>query len=148
MPKDMEFEEESERSLPQVREAQRVVGELIWLSTRCRPDLMFTMSKLSSGITKYPCAVVAAASQVWKFLAGTIHHGLEFSNHSKESDLNIYSDASFGDQCQGCTIVQWGKSLLLWKSSKQALMSSSMHCSRAHRAFGCCHGGGGDSRSD
>ena len=125
MPKDMEFEEESERSLHQVREAQRVVGELIWLSTRCRPDLMFTMSKLSSGITKYPCAVVAAASQVWKFLAGTIHHGLEFSNHSKEFDLNIYSDASFGDQCQGCTIVQWGKSLLLWKSSKQALMSSS-----------------------
>eukprot|EP00435_Cladocopium_sp_Y103_P041836 s2179_g11.t1 len=123
--KETEFEEEMEKSLPQVREAQRVVGELIWLSTRCRPDLMFVMAKLSSGITRYPAAVVNAAAQVWKFLAGTLSHGLEFSNRANEFDLNIFSDASFGDQCQGCSMIQWGKSLLLWKSSKQALRSTS-----------------------
>ena len=33
--------EEEEKKIEDVREGQRIVGELMWLVTRCRMDLMF-----------------------------------------------------------------------------------------------------------
>ena len=123
--KDVEEVAEDEKTPEDVRTAQRVVGELVWLSTRVRPDLMYVVAKLSSGITKFPKGVKLLASQVWAYLAGTLHQGLEFRNDLDENSLNVFADASFGDQCQGCTLIQWGSSPILWKSSRQALMSSS-----------------------
>ena len=123
--KDPEEEVEVEKTPEDVKRAQKCVGELVWLSTRCRPDLMFVVAKMASGITRWPKAVELMAKQVWFYLAGTIHHGLTFGNVDDERTLNVYADASFGQVCHGCTLVQWGTSPLLWKSSKQAVLSSS-----------------------
>lgn len=55
-----------------VKQAQKVVGELVWLVTRCRPDLMFSTSKLAAAITKNPKAVAEAGVHVWAYLAATV----------------------------------------------------------------------------
>ena len=120
--KDATVEKEPER-LEDVREAQRVVGELVWLVTRCRPDIMFVLSRMSIWTTRKPKLVLAMAPQVWKFLADTRKEGLVFAgSRDGRMDLEIFSDASFGDECQGCVVVKWGGAPILWKSSRQAIL--------------------------
>ena len=45
-------EDPPNHNLETTREAQRVVGELVWVATRTRPDLAFAITKLASLITK------------------------------------------------------------------------------------------------
>ena len=123
--KDIEEFLGEEKSPLDVNLAQKAVGELVWLVTRCRPDLMYAVARLASGITRMPKNVVALAKHVWMYLAGTTHRGLFFRNSFTENSLNVFSDASFGDLCQGCILAQWGQSALLWISSRQILRSSS-----------------------
>ena len=113
------------KDLTTIREAQRVVGELVWIATRTRPDLSYTINRLASMITKDPQQVIEVTKQVWGYLAATAHQGLLFENHPDEKQLNIYTDASFGEVCVGCHLVMWGGSILLWKSGKQAVITAS-----------------------
>ena len=39
-------------TIEQIRSAQKEVGELLWTVTRTRPDLMFTVAKVSALVTK------------------------------------------------------------------------------------------------
>ena len=112
--------------LATTREAQRVIGELVWISTGTRPDLAFTVTKLASLITRDPQQVLDLVKQVWHYLAATMDHGLQFENQSEEKQLNIYTDASFGTEASmGCHLVMWGSSMLLWKAGKQAVVTAS-----------------------
>ena len=61
-----------------VREAQRVVGELLWLVTRTRPDLAFITSRLAQMVLKAPRMVAKLAEQVWRYLKATRREGLSF----------------------------------------------------------------------
>ena len=56
-----EMKEETGRTPAEVKEAQRVVGELIWLVTRCRPDIMFATSLMSTLTTRKPVKVMKMA---------------------------------------------------------------------------------------
>ena len=47
-------EEDTERTSEEVRLAQKATGELMWMVTRSRPDLMFTLSKMSQATLKAP----------------------------------------------------------------------------------------------
>ena len=91
-------EEPPNRDLATIREAQRVVGELVWVATRTRPDLAFTITKLASLVTKDPQQVLDLTKHVWCYLAATADHGLQFCNAPDEKQLNIYTDASFGTE--------------------------------------------------
>lgn len=114
-----------QKELKDVREAQRIVGELVWLSTRCRPDLMYTVSKLAMLITKDPRQVRELAPQTWGYLARTHDLGLLFKNDPDEKEMRVFTDASFGEHPHGCIVIQWGSSTLLWKSSKQTVSTVS-----------------------
>ena len=118
-------EDPPERNAETIKEAQKVIGELVWISTRTRPDLSHAINKLASMITKDPKQVIELSRNVWYYLAGTMDHGLLFQNDPDENQLNIYTDASFGEICTGCHLVMWGTSMLLWKSGKQAVVSAS-----------------------
>ena len=54
--------------LERVREAQRIVGELVWLVTWCRPDLMYALNRMAVWTTKQPGRLISLAPQVWRFL--------------------------------------------------------------------------------
>ena len=122
-----EEEEETKKgeAAAQVKEAQRIVGELIWLVTRCRPELMHVVSKMASLTTRQPLKVKKMALGVWQYLAGTITDGLTFTG-SESEDLQVFTDASFGEkEAHGCVIVKWGEDLILWRSSKQGIQTTS-----------------------
>ena len=108
-----------------LREAQRIMGELVWLSTKTRPDLMLTVSKLSALISRDPAQVVRSAEQVWQYLAGTVDMGLSFCPQENCRDLNVFTDSSFNDSCQGCVLIQRGTAPILWRSAKQPVVTTS-----------------------
>eukprot|EP00435_Cladocopium_sp_Y103_P051127 s116_g15.t1 len=59
------------------------------------------------------------------YLAATVDHGRLFENPPDENQLNIYTDASFGEVFIGCHLIMWGTSILPWKSEKQAVVTAS-----------------------
>lgn len=103
-----EGDEQERKTAANMKEAQRIVGELIWLVTRCRPDLMYPVSVMSMLSTRRPKRVQTMAIQVWKYLAATIEEGLGFNNE-EAMDVQTYADASFGElEAQGCVALKWG----------------------------------------
>ena len=112
-----------DRSL--LRDAQRVMGEIVWLSTRCRPDLMLAVAKLSSLMSKDPGQVLKLVENIWHYLAGTTDYGLKFAVESDCQEMTIYTDSSFSDNCQGCVLVSWNGALLLWRSTRQSVVTVS-----------------------
>ncbi|CAL1136815.1 unnamed protein product [Cladocopium goreaui] len=123
--KEPEVIEGEEKTPMAVKEAQRVIGELVWITARSRPDLAFTVSKLASLITKSPMQVVQLVKPVWYYLAATMDQGLIFQNNMGEKQLNVYTDASYSDISFGCHLILWGSSLLLWKAGKQPIQAAS-----------------------
>ena len=119
---EQELKEEIERTFGEVKEAQRVVGELIWLVTRCRPDIMYATALMAALTTKKP--LKRMAYQVWGYLAGTLKEGLVFQGVG--GDLMVYTDASFGEEeAHGCVVVKWGEDPLVWRSSRQGILTTS-----------------------
>ena len=85
-----------------MKEAQRIIGELVWISTRTRSDLSFAINRLASLVTNDPQLVIELSKNIWYYLAATVDHGLQFENDAEERSMNIYIDASFNDISTGC----------------------------------------------
>ena len=112
-----------------VRLAQKEVGELLWVVTRTRPDLMFAVAKMSALVTKDPGRVLEIASQAKGYLKGTATEGLNFKKSvDGEKTLCAFSDASYapdGESSHGCTIITYQGSTMMWKSGRQSVVSLS-----------------------
>ena len=132
-------------SFEKVREAQKVTGELLWISTKSRSDLNYAVGKLSQYATKSPDDVLTWAQQIWKYLNNTRHLGIQYggpisplANHQQlqkprsEQVLELYSDASHaphGDRSQQCTVALWCGDLILWDAGRQPFVAlSSAEC--------------------
>ena len=112
-----------------VKEAQRIVGELLWLVTRTRVDLMFVTAKLSQWVLKAPKEVIRLSRQIWAYLKKTRRQGLLFTHDQgcgwageDRLGLQSYSDASFATAGQvsiGAVVIQWDGSPMMWRAGKQ-----------------------------
>lgn len=124
-----EIEEEEEKesiSTEDIRRAQKVVGELLWTVTRSRPDVMFAVAKMGSGTLRCPKKVREVGDQVKGYLKDSKGDGLMFPEDSGENTyLEVFTDASFGDQSYGCVMVLVHGSPVLWKCGKQSTSSLS-----------------------
>ena len=142
MVKWQEPEEQEEFGLADVRAAQALTGALLWMSTRSRPDLSYTIARMAQYSTKSPKFVVAMGHQVLRYLKGTASMGLEYTNSVKDmwaphgqlarprtnTALELYSDASHGPagaRSMQSSFVLWRGSLLLWESTKQPFITLS-----------------------
>ena len=124
-----EVEDEDNVTTELVREAQRVVGELLWLVTRTRVDLMYVTSRLSQLVLRAPREVARVSKQVWSYLKRTAAQGLLFTPDAGEGwagecevGLQAYSDASFapeGGHSIGAVITKWNGSPMMWRAGKQ-----------------------------
>ena len=113
-----------------VTRAQRIAGELLWLMTRTRPDLLFSMSRLCSFAAKNPKWVVRASGYLLGYLRETKGWGIRISKDAGQhwsghgpAGLQAFSDASFapsGARSQGCSVVCWNGTVVAWKAGKQA----------------------------
>ena len=104
-----------------VRQGQKQVGELLWLVTRTRPDLMFSVSRMSALITRDPQKVTEIGQQTRGFLLGTMKEGLKFTKNANEV-LEVFTDASFapgGEESHGCSVVCLFGAPLMWRCGRQ-----------------------------
>ena len=125
-----------EVSVDDVRAAQALTGALLWISTRSRPDISYSVSKMGQMATKAPKVTIEIGMQVLAYLSSTSGLGIEFlfdagSYFSEHGNLNlprtdatmeVYSDASHspaGDRSTQCVIILWRGSPLVWESSRQ-----------------------------
>ncbi|CAL1143731.1 unnamed protein product [Cladocopium goreaui] len=132
--KDPPAEHQEEPKVEGVRKAQKIVGEALWLVTRTRPDMMYALAKMASQVLHQPQWVAESASQLWGYMAATIHEGITFEKGpswegwEEQSGLAVYADASFapsGEESHGSVIVTLRGAPLLWKSSRQSTVSLS-----------------------
>ena len=77
-----------------LRAAQRITGELLWVAQRTRLDLGFCVGLMSSWTTKAPQHVTRMGQRVLQFLAATKAQRLSLVP-GKANGLSLYSDASF-----------------------------------------------------
>ncbi|CAE7296203.1 GIP, partial [Symbiodinium sp. KB8] len=116
-----------ERSL---RKAQQMTGELLWLSTKSRPDLMHSVASMSSLCLRDPILVERIGSRVLSYLHTTAHLSLMFGTAGADGphDVIAYSDASFspsGGRSIGCSLVTYHGNAAAWRSGRQSLVALS-----------------------
>ena len=126
----IEFSVENEVKPEDVKAAQGLIGELLWISIRTRPDISFAVSLLAQNIVQSPRQVSQYALGVIEFLGGSKDLGLCYSpcRGDRGPDdilplprsmelLELYSDISFAPSggrshqgvvaCYGGQVVQW-----------------------------------------
>ena len=122
--------EDPEKPSPQdIKTSQKYVGEMLWLVTRTRLDLMFGVSRMGANVLKATKMVKEAADQMKGYLWRTKEEGLVYREQAEsEIMLNVYSDASFApdsEESHGCFIVLLENSPIFWRSGRQGLVTLS-----------------------
>ena len=132
--RDEELSEETP-SLSEVREAQKYLGELQWLSCRSRPDISFSVSRASRLVAKNPRYAIKVARQILAYLFGSVDLRLRYGDLPTHPELaaelpyersmslvEAFSDASFGcedGRSQSGVTVLLGGCLVAWLSVPQ-----------------------------
>ena len=124
-----------------VKKAQGLVGELLWLSVRTRPDISFGVAWMAQHITKCPQLVVKAAEEMVGYLLGTQSLGLSYERcvggrgvdgalpfaHAMNR-IELYADVSYapgGGRSHQGVMACYGGSLVQWLSVRQAFTTLS-----------------------
>lgn len=132
--RDPPMEPEEKPTLEMVREGQKISGELLWLVTRTRPDLMYVVSRISASVLHNPQWVKEAAWQVWGFLVNTMDEGVIYRPEKKSQPweegggLEAFADASFspgGEESHGSVVISLRGGPLVWRSSRQSTVTLS-----------------------
>ena len=86
LPKIKEEEEPEQFSMDDIRAAQTLVGEVLWLSTRTRPDVSFAVGALGRMLHKRPQYTLRLGEHLMRYLNQTKHWGLRYQK-CKRGDL-------------------------------------------------------------
>ena len=98
---------------------ERTVGELTYLSTCSRPDIMFVALKLSMNL-KNPCdRHLIALKRTLRFLKQTENAGIGFDKlKHEEMVVKVYSDSNFGKETFGGCIILVNESVVHWRCQR------------------------------
>ena len=88
-----------------LRTGQRYVGEALWLATKTRPDILYTVNAMASHVSRKPMQITRMGERLLSYLAGTARFGAEAS---RSSTGGTASDGLFYG-CQLCPF--WGEEL-------------------------------------
>ena len=130
-----------------VRRAQQIAGEVLWLSTRTRPDLCFPIQKMTMLATKDPVKAVMIGARILRYLKGTKDFGIFYPNAEEtkkrfeeykedwpvealdEERVTVWTDSSYASQesskSQGALVVTQSMSPVFWKCGSQNLIALS-----------------------
>ena len=107
-----------------VKVAQQLVGEILWLAVRTRPDLAYVTSWMGRHVARAPKLVKQVAMHTLGYLQETADYALSYGPCSPDELMKVlaYSDASHAPQggrgCQGI-LVQWGGATVQWEAKAQ-----------------------------
>ena len=153
---DGDYDVQEEYSEEELRCSQRQVGELLWLTSRSRPDIQYVVGWMSSSVTRRPRRVSQVATRLLAYVAGTaemklvvgqprsgqtpvsIGHLERYSMPgAKKLDgevegalrLQVFSDASFaphGERSYGASVFTVNDCVVTWKAGKQSFATVSV----------------------
>ncbi|CAE7923316.1 RE2 [Symbiodinium sp. KB8] len=123
------------------KRSQGLIGQLLWLAGRTRPDLAYAVSMAAQKIASNPREAAARAEHVVKYLrsapAVSLHYKVAGDSWGKWNHLRhkqtsttveVYTDASFAadEQCRSFGSVQlyWGGALVSWAAGRQSLIAA------------------------
>ena len=107
-----------------LRKLQGLAGEFNWLATRSRGDLAYYVSLSASALTKFSFWSFVLTKKILRYLQGTRDTHLFIPKEGDLSDLTAWSDAGFAgisSKSQTGILLMWGGSIILWRSSRQAV---------------------------
>ena len=110
-----------------LRDAQRITGELLWVSQRTRIDVCFAVGLMSSWTVRSPSFVTKLGLRILAYLANTKDYRLVLTPKDGQ-ELEIFTDASFApfsDRSISGIVVQLSGRCIFWKSRRQTLVSLS-----------------------
>ena len=114
------------QSEEEIKLAQQVAGELLWISQRTRPDIAFACSLVGSLATRAPRRAVDIGQKVLAFLQRTKDRKLVYEGCIPV--LGAFVDASFApDSSRSHTgwLIQLAGNTIAWRSSRQACITLS-----------------------
>ena len=132
--------QDGEATLEKLRLGQKLVGEILWVSTRARPDIAYAASRLGQMLVKDINYTLAAGYELLKYLRGTLHYKIVYGapRPNRESVgpwqvlatnfLELFADASFcagTDRSQSGVILRWNDAPVAWLSLRQPTASLS-----------------------
>ena len=124
----MDFEQK-EYDEATLRKAQKVTGELLWVSTKSRPDLMHTVATMTLSCLKDPVLVQRIGGRALDYLYATREHSMLFETANSLNEVHGYSDASFapmGGRSLGCSVVVYNDTAIPWRCGRQSLVALSV----------------------
>lgn len=106
---------------------QGIIGELLYLSTRTRPDITFATTYLSQFNIRPEKRHYMMAKRILRYLSGTLNYKLHYDR--EQGKLNGSSDASWGNGVKMKSfsggVIQLGKALIMWNCRKQKCVADS-----------------------
>ena len=103
-----------------------MVGSLIYMMTRTRPDLCYILTKLVQNMSKPTEANLSTAKQVLRYLKGSIDQSLKFRKSETYGVLRLRLGECVNDRRSisgyGFQLVSSGP-LVSWTSQKQATVA-------------------------
>ncbi|CAE7618847.1 GIP, partial [Symbiodinium sp. CCMP2456] len=111
----------------QLREGQRITGELLWVAQRTRLDVAYSVGLMASLVARSPQYVVKLGTRVLEYLCNTKAHRLTLVP-GKADGIRIYTDASFaphGEHSITGAVLQYDECCVVWKSKRQSLVTLS-----------------------
>ena len=110
-------------------EYQSLVGSLLYLSMRTRPDITYAVSVTARFCSNPTTQHMTAVKRILRYLRGTTHHGLLYKR-SRSKELLGYSDADWGGDRNDCKstsgyLFQLGGTAITWQSKKQTCVALS-----------------------
>ena len=111
----------------ELRSAQKITGELLWLAQRSRIDIAYTVGLMASWVARYPKQVSKIGLRLLEYLGNTKANRL-FLIPRRSEGLRIFTDASFaphGSHSISGIALQYDECCVVWKSKRQSLVTLS-----------------------
>jgi len=122
---------------------REIIGSLLYLSTKTRPDISFSVGFSSRYIENYSQENINDVKHILKYLNGSINQGIYYKSNAKTNCLQAYCDADFaGDQetRRSTTgyIIYYGGGAVSWCSRRQPIIALSSTEAEYIAAAECC----------
>ena len=109
-----------------VKQAQKLCCELLWLSQRSRPDIAFPVSIMGSLITKAAPRSVEIGVRLLSYLQRSADYALQL--RPVDGGYAAWSDCSFapnGTRSHTGMVITWEGAVVGWRSARQPFVSLS-----------------------
>ena len=127
--------------LARIRLAQKLAGELLWIATKTRPDLIYVTSRIGQMVTRNVEFAILLAYNALRYLRSTAGYEIIYGHRQdgnnsvdvgplqdRTSALEVYADASFApgnDRSQTGIVLVWNQVPITWLSMRQPCASLS-----------------------